>query len=514
MTGQVRSVRRGLTSALVVAAVLVATFLVATPTASAAAYSGGLSPTIIGGKADLNGDGVVNGRDDANAFFGATSIIDGMLDCNAWGATPNNGAAAGNLAIDLNDNCTLIAYDGTVDGVTITVASGSFVWPSGTALPTVYNAGAPANPGVAASDFAWSTIGGLVDSNGDESIDGTDCTFGLIGQTVDLGFGDPTDGADVLGNPGANECGFATAPDPLDNGKVDLNSDSDITSADTCTNGCFFGHNLTLGLVQAEVAPPPTAPTITSFTPASGPVGTSVTITGTNLGSATSVKFNGVSAAITSNTATRITATVPATATTGKITVTTAGGTATSATDFTVVVAPVITSFTPVSGPVGTSVTITGTHLTGATSVKFNGVSATITSNTATAIVTVVPATATTGKITVTTPGGTATSATNFTVTVPVTHARTITLRLRDSLVAKGKVTVTDAFTACAASVTVQVQKKVSGVWVTKRTITTSSTGAYSTTLRNRSGKYRALAPEVMSGTDTCLFAKSPSAIH
>ena len=91
----------------------------------------------------------------------------------------------------------------------------------------------------------------------------------------------------------------------------------------------------------------------------------------------------------------------------------------------------------------------------------------------------------------------------------PVTHARTITLRLRDSLIAKGKVTVTDAFAACADSVTVQVQKKVSGVWVTKRTITTSSTGAYSTTLRNRSGKYRALAPEVLAGTDTCLFAKS-----
>jgi protocatechuate 3,4-dioxygenase beta subunit len=177
-----------------------------------------------------------------------------------------------------------------------------------------------------------------------------------------------------------------------------------------------------------------------------------------------------------------------------------------------VVVAPVITSFDPITGPVGTSVTITGTDLTGATAVAFNAVSATITSNTATAIVTAVPATATTGPITVTTAGGTATSATDFTVTVaPVTHARTITLRLRDSLIAKGKVLVTDAYTACAASVTVQVQKRVAGIgWVTKRTIVTSSTGAYSTSLRNKSGKYRALAPEVLAGTDTCLLAKSP----
>jgi hypothetical protein len=37
---------------------------------------------------------------------------------------------------------------------------------------------------------------------------------------------------------------------------------------------------------------------------------------------------------------------------------------------------PTISGFTPISGSVGTSVTITGTNFTGATSVKFNGVSA------------------------------------------------------------------------------------------------------------------------------------------
>ncbi len=76
------------------------------------------------------------------------------------------------------------------------------------------------------------------------------------------------------------------------------------------------------------------APTITSFSPASGAVGASVTITGTNLGSATAVKFNGTTATIGTNTATSITTTVPAGATDGKITVTTAGGTATSAASF------------------------------------------------------------------------------------------------------------------------------------------------------------------------------------
>jgi hypothetical protein len=50
---------------------------------STADLRAGLSPTIVGGLADVNGDGaVVDGNDDANAFYGDTSIIDGALDCD------------------------------------------------------------------------------------------------------------------------------------------------------------------------------------------------------------------------------------------------------------------------------------------------------------------------------------------------------------------------------------------------------------------------------------------------
>src|SRR5204862_2255498 len=125
-------------------------------------------------------------------------------------------------------------------------------------------------------------------------------------------------------------------------------------------------------------------PTITSFTPASGPVGTSVTISGTNFTGASAVLFNGTSASFTVNSATSIAATVPSGATTGPISVTTSGGTASSASSFTVgdTTPPTVAidqaagqadptssspiSFTavfskPVSGFTGAGVTLSGT---------------------------------------------------------------------------------------------------------------------------------------------------------
>jgi hypothetical protein len=78
--------------------------------------------------------------------------------------------------------------------------------------------------------------------------------------------------------------------------------------------------------------------------------------------------------------------------------------------------------FTPTFGPVGTGVTITGTAFTGATAVSFNGVAATFTVSPSGTITTTVPAGATTGRITVTTPGsGPLVTTTRFTVTPAIT---------------------------------------------------------------------------------------------
>ncbi|WP_217278707.1 T9SS type A sorting domain-containing protein [Hymenobacter sp. BRD67] len=96
---------------------------------------------------------------------------------------------------------------------------------------------------------------------------------------------------------------------------------------------------------------------------------------------------------------------------------------------------PTLTLLSPTSGPVGTSLTITGTNLTAATSVSFNGTtvaSASFTSSSATSIVLNVPTGATTGLVTVTTPSGTSNGLlfTVTTVTATLAGAAPAVLRL------------------------------------------------------------------------------------
>ena len=140
----------------------------------------------------------------------------------------------------------------------------------------------------------------------------------------------------------------------------------------------------------------------------SGQSGTTVQILGQGFNSASSVKFGSGSASFTIVSDNFITATVPAAGTTGRVTVTTSGGTLTSPQVYKVI--PVLSSFNPTSGPVGTQVTISGTGFIGATSVTFGGVKATFTVNSATTITATVPSGAVSGKIKITAPGGTVTS--------------------------------------------------------------------------------------------------------
>ncbi len=146
----------------------------------------------------------------------------------------------------------------------------------------------------------------------------------------------------------------------------------------------------------------------------SGKVGAKVTFLGQDFTGATKVEFGGAPATFKVVSDTELTAVVPAAAVTGVVSVVTSAGTLTATSNFKVL--PTIKSISPTSGPVGTVVTITGTGLTGATSVTVDGKAASFTVVSSTEITVTVPSDAKTGKITVTTAGGTASSKT-FTVT-------------------------------------------------------------------------------------------------
>jgi YD repeat-containing protein len=153
------------------------------------------------------------------------------------------------------------------------------------------------------------------------------------------------------------------------------------------------------------------APHISSISPTSGAAGASVTINGTNFGStqgSASVLFNGTVAAISSWTSTKVISSVPSGATTGNVVVN-ASGVNSNGVSFTVIPSPVITGIAPNPGPIGVTVSVSGSNFgasQGSSTLTFNGTAATPTSWSPTSIVTTVPAGATTGNVIITVAGG------------------------------------------------------------------------------------------------------------
>jgi hypothetical protein len=288
-----------------------------------------------------------------------------------------------------------------------------------------------------------------------------------------------------------------------------------------------------------------TSPTISSFSPTSGPTGCVVVITGTaftdSLAAQTDLAFVAGATVVDAAdfaviSATEIWATVPI-LTPGanyNIRITNPGGTNTSTGTFLSTTgagdcAPTIVSFVPGCGSAGDTMPITGTNLLAPTltggEVRFNpyGVSEVaihtvpdISSPTHLSVI--VPATAAFGPIRVMTfaaTGGTAFSAVSFVGPChgdPAVHSRTVTLRLRRHLVARGVVSDDDGFAGCVAGVPVKVQRRVEGEWKTVRATTTSATGSYRRRIPDRAGRYRARAPriDVNGGFEVCLRAISP----
>ena len=290
-----------------------------------------------------------------------------------------------------------------------------------------------------------------------------------------------------------------------------------------------------------------TSPTISSFSPTSGPAGCVVVITGTNFKDpiVTSVDIGGTPvSAFEVVSGKEIWATVAGDAS-GTIHVTNASATASSPTDFTNAnpggCSPTITFFTPCGGAAswGTVVTIVGTNLLKssgtATSPAVGGdvrfapytdtATHTGTPETPRQLSVAVPPDAADGRIRVSTfndiVGEGAVLGAEFIVPPPdfdcigPETSRSVTLRVVGSLVARGVVRADNGFTACAASVPVKIQRRVAGGWKTVRTTTTSPTGSYRRRIPDKAGRYRAKAPKIFVSygfvPPSCLRAISPT---
>ena len=174
-------------------------------------------------------------------------------------------------------------------------------------------------------------------------------------------------------------------------------------------------------------------PGISNLNPSSGPVGTSVTISGSNFGATqgtSTVTFNGIAASPASWSATSIVVPVPANATSGNVVVTVVGLASNGVPFAVTVIPPSITSLNPTSGAIGASVIITGVSFgasQGTSSVTFNGIVATPTNWSATSIGVPVPNGATTGNVVVTV-GGLASNGMAFTVTNPGPSLSTLSM--------------------------------------------------------------------------------------
>lgn len=156
---------------------------------------------------------------------------------------------------------------------------------------------------------------------------------------------------------------------------------------------------------------------ITGFDPASGAVGSSVTIYGAGFSAtpaSNAVKFNGVAASVSAADSGSLSVAVPAGAGTGRITVTVGGTTATSAQDFQVVIpgAPIVSSFTPAMASPGELVTVIGSNFAPAASVtlKLNATASAPNVQGPSALTFSVPSATGSGRIAVTNPTGTGSS--------------------------------------------------------------------------------------------------------
>jgi hypothetical protein len=392
----------------------------------------------------------------ANNLFGASVSVSGnLVAVGAWGANASQGTAyvftePGDGWASMTQTAKLTASDGaagdnfgfsvSISGNIVVVAAPDAKIGANSKQGAAYvfteagNAWGQTTKLTASEGTAGNLFGNSISISGGTVVVGADNANGGQGaayvdqlQTTNVTVQSISPAAGPLagGTPVTiNGTGFSTAT-VVDFGTVPVTSFT-INSAAQITAVSPAG---TAGTVDVTVTSPAgtsttsstdqftyaAAPALTAISPAAGPStgGTSVTITGTNFSGGTLVDFGTIPASkVVVDSAIEITAISPAEAAgTVDVTVTSPGGaSATSPADqFTAIAVPTVTAVTPAAGPLagGTSVTITGTGLTGASVVDFGTLAATMVVVSATQIAAISPAGANgTVDVTVTGPGG------------------------------------------------------------------------------------------------------------
>ncbi|GAA4038977.1 hypothetical protein GCM10022409_25800 [Hymenobacter glaciei] len=316
--------------------------------------------------ADVNGDG----RPDIATANGGSSTAGVLLGQAGGGfaavSTYPVGAGSRPTSVALAD----VSGDGRLDIVTANYTSDNIgvlhgQAGGGFAAVSTYSTGASTLP----TDVA------VADVNSDGRLDIVTAnyypsTYNGGGSTVGV----------LLGQSGGGFATVSTYPtgagtEPYGVAVADLNGDGkpDIVTANYVSDDVGVLLNTTAAAA---------APTLTSVNPASGPVGTSVTLTGTNLTGPVGVSFNGTAATTFAGVnSTTVTATVPTGTTTGLVTVTTPSGTSNGVT-FTLTSPPptdlvvstgTLASPTPIPAGTYNTITVTGTgvgQLVGATTLN------------------------------------------------------------------------------------------------------------------------------------------------
>ncbi|MEI6752953.1 MAG: FISUMP domain-containing protein [Paludibacter sp.] len=172
------------------------------------------------------------------------------------------------------------------------------------------------------------------------------------------------------------------------------------------------------------------APIISSFSPTSGMTGTEITIKGKYLTGTTFVTIGNSNMSLPFTVTSDTTITVFSGNTSGNIRLTTPGGVTSIGDIFTVLNRAVINSYSPISGSAGTVITITGSNLTGTSSVTIGGIAASSFTVLNDATVTATVGNGASGSIYLTTPASTEwvgtftyippVSGVTYSVTVPV----------------------------------------------------------------------------------------------